>query len=90
MRFRWALESKADDASTKSIIRFWHQHVFKGITGVPALPTTDRASERIDEEAELEAAMGGLDVEEDSLVYSDEEDFNSGEPFFALISRVIR
>ncbi|KAJ7851779.1 hypothetical protein B0H14DRAFT_2581193 [Mycena olivaceomarginata] len=77
MHFRWALESKADDASTKSIIRFWHQHVFKGITGVPALPTTDRASERIDEEAKLEAAMGGLDMEEDSLVYSDEEDFNS-------------
>jgi hypothetical protein len=86
MRFRWALESKAEDASTKSIIRFWHQRVFKGITGVPALPTTDRASERIDEEAELEAAMGGLDMEEDSLVYSDEEDFDSGEPFFALNS----
>jgi hypothetical protein len=86
MRFRWALESKAEDASTKSIIRFWHQRVFKGITGVPALPTTDRASERIDEEAELEAAMGGLDMEEDSLLYSDEEDFDSGEPFFALNS----
>ncbi|KAJ7805568.1 hypothetical protein B0H14DRAFT_2611230 [Mycena olivaceomarginata] len=77
MCFRWALESKAEDASTSSIIRFWHQCVFKGITGVPALPTTDRASERINKEAELEAAMGGLDVEEDSLVYSDEEDFDS-------------
>jgi hypothetical protein len=86
MHFRWALESKAEDASTKSIITFWHQRVFKGIIGVPALPTTDRASERIDEEAELEAAMGGLDMEEDSLVYSDEEDFDLGEPFFALIS----
>ncbi|KAJ7318041.1 hypothetical protein DFH08DRAFT_820063 [Mycena albidolilacea] len=79
MHFRWVLESKADDASTNSIIRFWHQHVFEGIASVPALPTTDRASECINEEAELEAAMGGLDVEENSLVYSNEEDFNSGQ-----------
>ncbi|KAJ7841562.1 hypothetical protein B0H14DRAFT_2586784 [Mycena olivaceomarginata] len=95
MRFRWALESKADNASIKSIIRFWHQHVFKGITGVPALPTTNRVSERIDEEAELEAARGGLDVKEDSLVYSDEEDFDSdpapagrGQPAIAATAAV--
>ncbi|KAJ7798156.1 coatomer WD associated region-domain-containing protein [Mycena olivaceomarginata] len=74
MRFRWALERKAEDNSTKSIFRFWHERVFKGITGVPAHPTSTRASEHIDEEAELEAAMGDLDMEDHSLVYSDEED----------------
>jgi hypothetical protein len=78
MRFRWALERKAEDNSTKSIFRFWHERVFKGITGVPAHPTSTQTSEHIDEEAELEAAMGDLDMEDHSLVYSDEEDLGEG------------
>ncbi|KAJ7824458.1 hypothetical protein B0H14DRAFT_2597235 [Mycena olivaceomarginata] len=77
MHFRSALESKAEDASPKSVIHFWHQRVFKGITDVAALPTTNRVSERINEEAELKATMGGLDVEGGLLVYSNEEDFDS-------------
>jgi hypothetical protein len=81
MRFRWALERKAEDNSAKNIFRFWHERVFKGITGVPAHPTSTQTSEHIDEEAELEAAMGDLDMEDHSLVYSDEEDLGEGEPF---------
>jgi nitrite reductase/ring-hydroxylating ferredoxin subunit len=86
MRFRWALERKVEDNSTKSIFCFWHEQVFKGITGVPAHPTSTRASEHIDKEAELEAAMGDLDMEDHSLVYSDEEDLGEGEHFVSLSS----
>ncbi|KAF8179056.1 hypothetical protein K438DRAFT_1977554 [Mycena galopus ATCC 62051] len=66
MRFRWALESKADEESTKAIMSFWHKHLFKGITGVPSLPPTRSvASEYIDEEAELEDAMGNMSLSSD-------------------------
>ncbi|KAF8128319.1 hypothetical protein K438DRAFT_2000384 [Mycena galopus ATCC 62051] len=65
MRFRWALESKAEEESTKAIMSFWHEHLFKGITGVPALPPTRSVtSEYIDEEAELEDAMGDMSLGE--------------------------
>ncbi|KAF8195251.1 hypothetical protein K438DRAFT_1968568 [Mycena galopus ATCC 62051] len=63
MRFRWALESKAEEESTKEVLRFWHEHLFKGIIGVPALlPPRRTTSEYIDEEAELEDALGDVSL----------------------------
>ncbi|KAF8166897.1 hypothetical protein K438DRAFT_1983937 [Mycena galopus ATCC 62051] len=45
---------------------FWQKHLFKGITGVPSLPPTRSvASEYIDEEAELEDAMGNMSLSSD-------------------------
>ncbi|KAJ6610877.1 hypothetical protein B0H10DRAFT_1953478 [Mycena sp. CBHHK59/15] len=79
MRFRWALESKADEVFTKSVYKFWHENLFKGITGVPALPTPSDQTEDIDEEAELEDAMGDLDLDDQSLVLSEDE----GEDLYA-------
>ncbi|KAF8124665.1 hypothetical protein K438DRAFT_2002563 [Mycena galopus ATCC 62051] len=65
MRFRWALESRAEEESTKAIMSFWHEHLFKGITDVPALPPTRSVtSEYIDEEAELEDTMGDISLGE--------------------------
>ncbi|KAJ6451942.1 hypothetical protein C8R45DRAFT_1113283 [Mycena sanguinolenta] len=69
LRFRRALESKPEDA--KAIFRFWHERVFKGITGVPSLPSNVPGD--VDEDEELEKAMGGLDFDDHSLLYSDEE-----------------
>ncbi|KAJ6451796.1 hypothetical protein C8R45DRAFT_1113390 [Mycena sanguinolenta] len=71
MRFRRALESKPDEA--KGIFRFWHERVFKGITGVPPLPSGGPVPGDVDEDEELERAMGGLDFDDHSLLYSDEE-----------------
>ncbi|KAJ6504979.1 hypothetical protein C8R45DRAFT_1090742 [Mycena sanguinolenta] len=69
LRFQRALKSKPEDA--KAIFRFWHECVFKGITGVPSLPSNVPGD--VDEDEELEKAMGGLDFDNHSLLYSDEE-----------------
>ncbi|KAJ6475002.1 hypothetical protein C8R45DRAFT_1103123 [Mycena sanguinolenta] len=71
MRFRWALESKPEDAATHNILRFWHEHLFKNITGVAALSTpSGPGSSYVDEDAELENAMGNMSMGDES---SDEE-----------------
>ncbi|KAJ7457130.1 hypothetical protein B0H11DRAFT_2243664 [Mycena galericulata] len=81
MRFRWALESKPEEPLTKHILKFWNQNVFAGIKSVNHVQQVEHAV-FIDEEAELEEAMGALDLREElSFSYDEDEEWPKGNNF---------
>ncbi|KAJ7449132.1 hypothetical protein B0H11DRAFT_2332736 [Mycena galericulata] len=81
MRFRWALESKPEEPLTKHILKFWNQKVFAGIKSVKHVQQVEHAV-FIDEEAELEEAMGALDLGEGlSFSYDGDEEWPKGNNF---------
>ncbi|KAJ7443031.1 hypothetical protein B0H11DRAFT_2345537 [Mycena galericulata] len=81
MRFRWALESKPEEPLTKYILKFWNQKVFAGIKSVKHVQQVEH-SVFIDEEAELEEAMGALDLREGlSFSYDEDEEWPKDNDF---------
>ncbi|KAJ7038858.1 hypothetical protein C8F04DRAFT_1255431 [Mycena alexandri] len=78
MRLRYALETRSNQLLVQQITEFWHNEVFVGIA-VPSAPRPKKSAV-IDEEAELEVAMGAIDLGPDNNAdlygndwYADEE-----------------
>ncbi|KAJ7784725.1 hypothetical protein B0H16DRAFT_1784783 [Mycena metata] len=77
LRLRRGLESRVNQPSVWTLMEFWHQKVFAGIS-VPSVARPQRAFVR-DEDAELEEAMGAIDLGPD-----DRDDWNDMEDVHAV------
>ncbi|KAF8209347.1 hypothetical protein K438DRAFT_1753702 [Mycena galopus ATCC 62051] len=83
LRARWALESPTVQPYLPAIKKFWHEVVFKNVPSVPKLPESVATATNLDEEAELEEALGRLDMGIDEGEENGYHDFFHGDADYA-------